>query len=100
MKGFKIKVTPETRKIIQRLHPEQKKIIKHSLQELQRNPYRGDELQGELSGFKSYKPKRYRIIYKVDDQKRLILVHYIGHIRDVYEQFKTLLTKLSSKNEF
>jgi len=48
-----------------------------------------------LSGFKSYKLKRYRVIYKFSEEDNVVQVYYIGHRRDVYEQFQTLLKKLS-----
>jgi len=95
MKKIKIRFTPESAKLISKLHPDNKKMIKSALKELQRNIHLGDELQEELSGFKSYKIKRYRIIYRYNEDEKSIDVYYVGHRSDVYEQFRELLMKLS-----
>lgn len=94
MTSFKIRFTPEAGALLSKLHPENRKLIKSALEELSQDPHSGDDLQEELSGFKSCKPKRYRILYKIDEENRLIQVYYIGHRKDVYEQFRLLLNRL------
>jgi mRNA interferase RelE/StbE len=94
MKDYKIRFTPEAARLLSKLHPESKRLIKAALQELRQSPYSGDELQQELSGFKSYKTKRYRILYDVNEEEKVLQIYYIGHRRDVYEQFRVLLTEL------
>ena len=95
MKKLKIRFTPESAKLISKLHPDSKKMIKSGLKELQKNIHSGDDLQEELSGFKSYKIKRYRIIYRHNEDENSTDVYYVGHRSDVYEQFRELLIKLS-----
>lgn len=56
-----------------------------ALKELSGNPYPGKELQEELSGFWTYRVLRYRIVFKTDTLKKIIVVWGIGHRRDVYE---------------
>jgi len=94
VKDYRIQFTPEAARLISHLHPEIKKTIKEALKTLQENPYSGDDLQEELSAFKSLKPKRYRILYTVDDENKLIQIYYLGHRRDVYDQFRILIEKL------
>ena len=94
MKDFKIRFTHEAARLLSKLHPENKRLIKAALQELRQSPYSGDELQQELSGLKSYKIKRYRVLYDVNEKEKVIQIYYIGHRRDVYEQFRVLLTEL------
>jgi mRNA interferase RelE/StbE len=91
MKNIRLKFTLEAARLLAILHPEAKKLIKASLEELLQNPYLGDDLQQELSGFKSYKIKRYRILYDINEEEEVIQVYYVGHRRDVYEQFRDLL---------
>ena len=59
MKNFKIRFTPEAAGLFSKLHPENKKLIKLALNELRQAPYSGHDLQEELSGFKSYRSKKY-----------------------------------------
>lgn len=93
MIDWKIKLTPDATHFLAGLHPDTKRIIKSALQEIREFPHSGIDLQEELSGFKSFKPKRYRILYKVEEETRCIKIYYIGHRRDVYERFKRLLDR-------
>jgi mRNA-degrading endonuclease RelE of RelBE toxin-antitoxin system len=43
--------------------------------DLQTDFYLGDELAEELAGFSSYKPGRYRILYKFDEERNVIDVY-------------------------
>ena len=94
MKKLKLRFTPETSRLISKLHPENKKLIKQALIELQSNPHLGNDLQEELHGFKSFKLKRYRILYNIDEEEDFTQIFHIGHRRDVYEQFRRLLNEL------
>jgi mRNA interferase RelE/StbE len=94
MKKWKMRFTPESAALLPKLHPENKKLIKQALIELQQNPHTGKDLQEELSGFKSLRLKNYRIIYNINEDKNFIQIYYIGRRRDVYEQLKRLLAEL------
>ena len=91
-----MRFTPEASRLLSKLHPENKKLIKQALAELQQNPYTGKNLHEELSGFKSLRMKQYRAIYNIDEDNRFIQVYHIGRRRDVYEQLKRLLTGLQN----
>jgi len=91
MIGFNIRFTPEAARLLSKLHPETKKIIKNAFQEIRRAPHSGHDLQEELYVFKSFRSKRYRILYKLNEENMYIEVYYIGHRKDVYEQFRRLL---------
>ena len=95
MISLKIRFTPEAAGLFSKLHPENKKLIKFALNELRQSPHSGQDLQEELSGFKSYRMKRYRILYKVNDEENIIEVYYIGHRKDIYEEFRRLLNQLT-----
>ncbi|HIE23411.1 MAG TPA: hypothetical protein EYP68_04195 [Candidatus Korarchaeota archaeon] len=97
MKKYKARFTPETSRIIAHLPPETKRLIRASIDELTSQPFKEDELQMELSGFRSLKPKRYRIIYKVNEVDSSIDIYYVGLRKDVYENFRRLLEKWKSE---
>jgi mRNA interferase RelE/StbE len=94
MKEYRARLTPEAAQFISRLHPDNKKVIREAIDDLRKMPYAGDELQDDLNGFKSYKPRRFRILYKIDEENGFINVFYVGHRRDVYDQFRRFLTGL------
>jgi len=98
MKKFGMKFTPEITRIIAKLHPENKKLIKQALVELRKNPYAGTDLQEELYGFKSFKLKRFRVLYDIYEEENIIQIFHIGHRKDVYEQFNRLLNELKGRS--
>ena len=98
MKDLRLTFTPEAARLLANLHPESKKLIKAGLTKLRQNPHLGDDLQQELSSFKSYKIKRYRILYDINEEEEVIQVYYVGHRRDVYEQFRDLLNNFQNSS--
>ena len=58
--------------------------VASALDGLQRDPYQGKPLKGELKGRYSYRVGSYRIIYLVHQQQLRVLVIDIGHRRDIY----------------
>jgi len=94
MIDFRVRLTPEASGLFSRSHPEIKRLIKARIKELGQNAYYGDDLQEELSGFKSFKFKRYRIIYKINEEEGVVKI-YIGRRTDVYEQCRLLLNRLA-----
>ena len=99
MKKFGMKFTPETTRIIAKLHPENKKLIKQALVELRKNPYAGSDLQEELYGFKSFKLNRFRGLYNINEEENIIQIFHIGPRKDVYEQFNRLLNQLKKTSK-
>ena len=88
-----IKLTPTAAKAFNSLHPQAKKDIKSALKILSEKPYAGKELQNELRLFRSFKIKRYRAIYSVDENSNTIVIIAIGHRQDIYD----LAGKLTKK---
>lgn len=82
---YRVKLTPSAGQALSKRHPAIKKQLKSILKELYQNPYLGKKLQNELSHFRSLKMKRYRAIYKIDDQKKEVIIYAIGHRRNIYE---------------
>ena len=94
MKKWKMRFTPKASRLVAKLHPENKKQLKQALNGLRQNPYTGKDLQEELFGFKSLRLKRYRVVYTVSEEENYIEIYSLGRRRDVYEQFRRLLTEL------
>jgi mRNA interferase RelE/StbE len=96
---YQVKVTAFANERGKQLSPEIKKAAKAALKELTQNPDLGKELQAELSGFKSYRFMRYRIVYKVDTENKHVVVWAIGHRRDIYENLGDNLFRLSPESK-
>ena len=95
MRGLRVRFTPEAAKVVSTFHPENKKLIKAAIKELRENPNVGKNLQEELSGFQSFQSRKYRILYRLNDEEHTLEILYVGHRRDVYEQFRLLLNNLT-----
>jgi mRNA interferase RelE/StbE len=98
MKNYKMRFTQEVSRILSKFHPENKNLIRQALEDLRKQPYAGNDLQEELYGFKSFKCKRYRILYNINEEDTFIQIFHIGHRKDVYEQFRRLLNELHEKS--
>lgn len=91
--AYRIIYSETSRDQIRSLQPQIKPIVKSHIQNLKENPYLGKALERELSGYYSLSMRRFRVIYKLDDQNHLIQIHYVGHRKYIYEVFKEFLDK-------
>ena len=87
VKKYKLLYFETSRKQIRSLHPDLKPHIKSKIEQICEHPFIGKLLEKELSGYLSLWTKRYRIIYKIREDKRIIEIHYVGHRKDIYQLF-------------
>jgi mRNA interferase RelE/StbE len=92
---FQIKLTPTAAQAFTSLHPTVKKQLKDALYSRKDNPYSGKSLRDELIFYRSFKIKRYRVIYKIDDNSHNIIIVALGHRRDIYEVASKLMIEKS-----
>ena len=90
--GYRVRLTETVAKLVSGFHPELKKQTRTALQDIAQNPYSGKQLQEDLEGYLSYRFKRYRVIYTVEEQAKTVIVHLVWHRRDVYELFAELIS--------
>ena len=85
--------TPKCARLIAKLPPEIKRLVRSTIDALVAKPKMGTELTGELNGYRSYRVRRYRIIYRINEEDSCIEVYHVGHRRDVYETLRSLLSR-------
>jgi mRNA-degrading endonuclease RelE of RelBE toxin-antitoxin system len=73
------------------LHPQVKREVKEGIKELLASPLAGHSLQFELAGLRSYRIRTYRMIYRVHDDESCLDIIFVGPLRNVYEELRTLL---------
>lgn len=61
------------------------KKIQEVLSLLKINPLKGKQLGGELKEYRSIRAWPYRIIYKINQEKRIVSVYMIAHRQGVYK---------------
>jgi len=89
--AFRVRYRGEAAAIIRNLAPEVKAAVRRGINELVGDPFLGKELGEELTGFRSHRVRRYRIVYQLNEQEHWLVIHYVGPRRDVYEAFAELL---------
>ena len=93
MSKFFARYTPECSRLISKLPPEIKRLVRSTIDVLLTKHDMGTELTGELEGDRSYRLRRYRIIYRVNEDDSCLEVYHVGHRRDVYQTLRSLLLR-------
>lgn len=91
MNKFGVRYTPECARLISKLPPEVKRLVRSAIDSLIAKPTAGTELTGEFEGYRSQRVRRYRIIYRINESESCIDVVHVGRRRDVYETLRLLL---------
>ena len=90
--AYKLRVTDEIVSLIRGMHPLLKKRIKAAFNEILKNPYCGKALKEELDGLRSFRIKRFRIIYKVASKKEISIIA-LGPRKYIYEETFRIIKK-------
>ena len=59
--------------------------VLHAIEELVSNPFAGTRLRGELDGLLRWRTGDYRIVYKIDEERRLVVLLDVGPRKSVYD---------------
>ena len=86
-RAYRLVYAAACRRQILRLAPPLTPLIKRAVELLAQEPHTGKRLERDLAGYLSLRARRYRVIYRVDENTRTVVIHYIGHRRDIYEVF-------------
>jgi mRNA-degrading endonuclease RelE of RelBE toxin-antitoxin system len=97
MNGYRLLYSETSLKQISRLHPETKSLIRSKLDILRDEPFSGKRLERELSGYRSFRAGRFRIIYKVVEKNMCLEIHHVGRRKDIYELFAERTTLFQPK---
>jgi len=91
-KPYKLRVPDTIVAFIRGLHPILKKRVKAALNEVSHDPYCGKALKDELSDLRSFRIKRFRIIYKISSKKQISIVA-VGPRKYIYEETFRIISK-------
>ncbi len=92
---YRVRYTPTASGSIRHLHPSVKQAIREAIRALSSDPFGGHPLTFELSGFRSLRVSRYRVIYRIEETKRTVEIHLVGARKDIYEVFRQLMDRAS-----
>ena len=91
---FRADIPPHVSETIQHLSPDLKCSIKAAVRALSENPNEGAPLVKELKGLWKYRVRRFRIVYAIDQRRKVLRVMAVGHRRSVYEEVTEHLPKM------
>ncbi len=80
--------------LVRSLHPEIKKKVRAALQAISQQPKVGKPLKEELSGLRSYRMGRFRIVYRTTED-RVIEVVAIGPRTHIYQETVRLVQRVN-----
>jgi mRNA interferase RelE/StbE len=92
----KLRIPDHIVSLIRGMHPLLKKRVKAALSLISNDPYCGTALKEELSGLRSYRIKRFRIIYKVSKKKQINIIA-LGPRKYIYEETFRIIRKSKEK---
>lgn len=93
MAGYRPDIPPHVAEVIRSLPPEVKRGVKATIRALSDDPGAGAPLQRELDGLWKYRVRRFRVVYAVDRQRRVLRIVAVGHRRAVYEELADLVRR-------
>lgn len=83
--SYSILLHPQANIFLDNLDQGMRKGMRKKLEELQKYPERGNHLR--YSVFWSLRVGDYRIIYEIDEKEQKVIILFIGHRKDVYDDF-------------
>jgi mRNA interferase RelE/StbE len=89
---YKLRVPDDIVSVIRGMHPVLKKRLRAVFNEILNAPFCGKALKEELAGFRSFRVKRFRIIYKIISKKEISIVA-LGPRKYIYEETYRIIQK-------
>ena len=74
----------EAKNFLKKLKRGEQENILDRIEKLKENPYLGKRLAGNLFGLWRLRIDKYRILYKIIEDKLIIVILDIGHRKDIY----------------
>jgi mRNA interferase RelE/StbE len=85
---YTVLLHPKATETLKKMDKQQKIIITEKLRELKYQPEAGKHLK--YSEFRRLRIGDYRAIYEINEDKKQVIILYIGHRKNVYDDFMKL----------
>nr|MDO8075536.1 type II toxin-antitoxin system RelE/ParE family toxin [Candidatus Freyarchaeota archaeon] len=86
---YRIFLHQKAKKALDKLDPKMGGRIREKIRELRELPRQGEHLR--YSPFWKLRIGNYRVIYEIDEERRRVIILFIGHRRTVHDDFSKLL---------
>ncbi len=81
---YSVRIKRSAAKELARIDKSSRIRIIESIDALAENPFIGNALKGELTGWRRVRVGDYRVIYEVEARELVVLVIRVSHRREVY----------------
>jgi len=92
-KQYTFRIPDDIVTLLRKLHPTLKANLRKALQLIGQNPYSGKSLKEELADLRSYRVKKYLIIYRILEQDTILELVAIGPRKNIYEETLNVINK-------
>jgi mRNA interferase RelE/StbE len=89
---YRFRVSDHAAAVVRTLHPHIKRKLKAAFQTITADPFAGKALTEELSGLRSFRVSRFRVIYRIGQDKMIEIVT-VGPRERIYEETYRLIQK-------
>lgn len=89
---YRLRVADHAASVLRTLHPNIKRKLKAAIQAIIADPYAGKALGEELSGLRSYRVSRFRVVYRLKQDKEIEIIA-VGPRERIYEETYRLIRK-------
>ncbi len=86
---MRVLLHPKAKKFLDKLDAQTKERIKNKIKELEKSPKKGSRLK--YTNFRRLRIGDYRVIYEVDKTENRVVVLFIGHRKNIYDDFSKLI---------
>ena len=90
MPRYHVAIPPGVAELISHLPPAVKRDARQAIRILCDDPRAGEPLQRELHGLWKYRIRRFRIIYRIVPEERLLQVMAVGARTNIYDVVRSL----------
>jgi mRNA interferase RelE/StbE len=89
---YRLKLPDEIAELIRSLHPQLRRKVRSALEHVLADPGAGKALRDELAGLRSFRIGRYRLIYRVEERRTVVVVALGPRVR-IYEETYRLVKR-------
>jgi len=90
--AYRLRASDATVEFIRALHPLIKRRVRSALTDIVSDPHCGKALKEDLAGLRSYRIKRFRIVYRVAFEQHIDIIA-IGPRKYIYEETFRIISK-------
>jgi mRNA interferase RelE/StbE len=90
---WKVEYTQSAARALRKLDPPVRRQVKAAVERLAEDPTRGKPLRLTLQGLRSWRTGEWRIVYRTENDRVVVLVIAVGHRREVYDRLRERLRK-------